>query len=181
MIRNTTIFYEHFRFFVFDWNAMLNCVFNIHVTITFHNFKFMHSIRRKQFTIITIFWIRRNDDFVIRWNEIENINFDTYDNFVNFFCNDNQSLRIECCFNFFAKSFVFSKVWIIIRFETTIFKFNRQKNKIARKKQQYFDDVFMISKYRKFSNVVIFDFFVFRTWLIVNVRFSNDWLIRSTC
>ena len=149
-MRNSTIFCEHSRFFAFDRNAMLSY------------FYFWYSCDNCIIQLRTR-RIWRDDDFVTYWNENKNKNFDTIfsNNSVNVLCNDDQQLRIVYLFTFFAKSFVFSEVCVIVRFETAISRQSRQKNSIEWKKQQCFDDIFMISKHQKFSNVVIFDSFVF--------------------
>ena len=84
MIRNATIFCKHFRFFAFNWNAMLNCIFDIHATIAFHNFEFIHSMRWRRFAITKIHCIRCDDDnsqrrfrdFLSFWNKKKSVNFD---------------------------------------------------------------------------------------------------------
>ena len=84
------------------------------------------------------------------------------DNFVSVFCNDNQQLRNVYLFIFSAKSFVFSKVCVIVRFETAIFKQNRQENNIEWKKQQYFDITnFQTLRFSTFSSFCFFEAYVF--------------------
>ena len=102
----------------------------------------------------------RNDDFVTSWFlevKAKTSCWKFSNSSVSAFCNDNQQLQNVCLLISFARSFVFSKVCVAVRFETASFRQNRQKNRIDEKKQQYADIIsFQMLWFSTFSSFCFF-------------------------